>query len=88
MEQPTDKVKSLASEAVKLLDNYKIEHINPTFDGGMMIEFTKHKSCYLLEIFNDGDVVFLIRSNDQRAVWDLTHDNFLEKVKIMTLPTL
>lgn len=30
-------------------------------------------------------VSFLIRSNDQRAAWDLTHDNFLEKVKIMTL---
>ena len=60
--------------------NIKTEFVNPSHEGGLVVEFLKSDAYYLVEIFNDEDIVFLRRANERMA-WDLTEDNFIQKIE-------
>jgi len=58
----------------------KFEKLNSTQDGGIMIKFENIKGYYSsVEIFNDGDVVFLIKGTETKA-WDFKHEDFIQKI--------
>ena len=78
IEPPNEAVKNEAFRFLTRLNNYSLtaDYINPSHDGGIIIEFTKDNIFSVLEIFNDNDVVFLMREDNSRKVWDLNHSNY------------
>jgi hypothetical protein len=78
IEPPNEGVKNEAFRFLARLNNYSLtaDYINPSHDGGIIIEFTKDNIFCVLEIFNDNDVVFLMRENNSRKVWDLNNSNY------------
>lgn len=69
-------------DLIKLLDKFdiKTEFVNPSHDGGLVVEFFKRQTYYLVEIYNDEDIVFLKRA-EKREAWDLTEDNFIQEIE-------
>jgi len=64
------------------LKETSIEYMkNETEDESLMYEFIANKNYYMLEFFNDGDIVFLERSPKEINVWDLKENDYLEFVK-------
>jgi hypothetical protein len=78
VEPPNDAVKNEAFKFLTKLNNYSLtaDFINPSHDGGIIIEFTKENVFCVLEIFNDKEVVFLIRKDNIRKAWDLNHNDY------------
>ena len=58
----------------------KPKFINPSFEGGIIIEFEKDETYYMAELDNEGDIVFLIRNNNGVQAFDLTPDNYLDQI--------
>jgi len=70
----------ILENAVKLIESkgLSIDMINPSQDEGIMIEFrSKNNEYCMVEIFNDGNIVFLTRT-EVRSAWNLTYDNYYE----------
>ncbi len=83
IEPPSELVKKYASNfLLKLSTNYSINahFVNPSHNGGIIIEFNKENIFSIVQIFNDEDVVVLIRSNNKRKAWDLNLNNFEQLV--------
>jgi hypothetical protein len=78
IEPPSDAVRNQTFKFLTKLNNYSLtaDFINPSHDGGIIIEFKKEDNFCVLEIFNDQEVVFLIRNNNTRKAWDLNHNNY------------
>jgi len=70
-----DKVKKI----LELIPYY--DFAGPSQDG-IMIEFYNRSGDYcMIEFYDDGDIVFLIRSPSEIESWDLTEDNYYEFIK-------
>lgn len=73
-----------AQRALDLLNSKNIsqEFLNPSPEGGIIIEFYNNDNYYLIEFFNDEEVVFLKRDpNKRRSTWDLTSNNYLNTIE-------
>ena len=56
--------------------------VSPSPDGGVMIEKITSNNYFLIEFYNDGDIVFLKRKPDgQREAFDLEFEELLEKIE-------
>lgn len=73
----------LPDETIDYLQNLGItpDFINPTQEGGLMIEFQAEGVYHMVEFFSDGDIVFLKRGAKATEAWDLTSSNYLPKLK-------
>ncbi len=82
VELPSELVKEHTSKFLFRLSSYSINahYVNPSHNGGIIIEFNKGNIFSVVEIFNDEDVVFLTRNKDKRKVWDLNLSNFQDFV--------
>lgn len=68
----------------KLLKEKKVEleFLNPSNEGGTLIEFYHNDIRYTLEIFNDQEIVILYRKNGKRKAFDSNENDifdFIEK---------
>lgn len=51
--------------------------ISPSPDGGVMFEFRRANRYYLVSILNEGDIVYLTRTGDEKATAvEVTEDKF------------
>ena len=64
------------------IKNIPLDFLNPSHDGGMILEFHIGNDYHLIELFNDGDIVLLKRNNqrNQREVFDLDEKSLFEFV--------
>lgn len=62
-------------------NNIALDFINPSHEGGVIIEFTSGGSYFLIEIFNDSDIVLLKRDGDNRVAYDLEENNIISTLK-------
>lgn len=59
-----------------------VEFVNPSHDGGIVIEVYKNAEYHLLEVYNDKDIVYLIKAKEGTRVYDTNKNDiltFLEK---------
>ncbi len=56
------------------------DFINPSKEGGVILESSKDGVYYLFEFFNDGDIVFLKRNGQNREVFDLDKKGLLQVI--------
>lgn len=57
--------------------------VSPSLDGGIIFEFFKNDNYYVIELFNNGDIVFLKRENDKESdVSDLSLKQINQKLFI------
>ncbi|NVJ46462.1 MAG: hypothetical protein HWE07_05015 [Cytophagia bacterium] len=61
--------------------DFSIDFINPSREGGVILESSKDGTYYLFEFFNDGDIVFLKRNGQNREVFDLDKRGLLEAIE-------
>lgn len=55
--------------------------VSPSPDGGVMLELIIEGEYYLIEIYNDGDLVFLVRSVDgKREAYDFDLKSLIEEI--------
>lgn len=55
--------------------------VSPSPDGGVMLELQENGHYFLIEIFNDGDIVYFKRSADgKRESYDVTTEEVIEKI--------
>lgn len=80
---PNDEVINLAYSTLENIERYyfSILFINPSSDGGIIIELNRAGIYYLIELFNDGDIVFLKRDGENREVFDLDKEGLFELIK-------
>lgn len=81
-EPPNDQVSVYAQKFIDELksNGLKYSSISASQEGGLMIEFLLEENYSMVEIFNDGDVVFLVRGTEKTSVWDFNHENFISKI--------
>lgn len=62
----------LASKILEYIEGRSIEvsFVNPSHEGGVVIEFYLNNTYYLIEIYNDKDLVFLIKEKDNTRAYD------------------
>lgn len=62
----------LASKILEDIEDHSIEvsFVNPSHDGGVVIEFYLNDTYYLIEVYNDKDLVFLIKEKDSTRAYD------------------
>jgi hypothetical protein len=74
-EKPNLEIMEISKNIIKKLSlkNVNLDFVNPSHDGGMIIEFQLKNTYHLIELFNDGDIVLLKRNIDtkKREVFDL-----------------
>ncbi|MCE7072018.1 hypothetical protein LZG74_17005 [Dyadobacter sp. CY327] len=68
-EQPSKASFVLANEAYFLIkkNNGCIDHVNPTEDGGILIEFYHRETYQFLNIYNDGYIIYA-RNDDPISI--------------------
>ena len=54
--------------------------INPSVDGGIMVEFEDKGIYRMVEIDNEDDIVLLIRDKEKTEAFDLTPRNYLVQI--------
>jgi hypothetical protein len=59
------------------------EFVNPHGEGGVMIEFFQRNDVYLIEVYNDQEIVYLIDSNDQISTFDLDETGLNRKLNTL-----
>ena len=61
--------------ALKLTRKHFIlpERVNASADEGIIFEFLKGDKYYLIEFYNDGDIVYLKRENTKSEAFDITN---------------
>ncbi|GEM_PF-3928497 len=82
MEIPNQKVLNLTNSVLKKIisQGFLIDFINPSVEGGIILELDRYGIYYLIEFFNDGDIVFLKRNGDNREVFDLDEEGLFEQI--------
>jgi hypothetical protein len=60
---------------LKELFSVNLEFVNPSPDGGVIIEFYESGVYFLIEFFDDGDIVLLRRDEENTKTWDFTSSN-------------
>lgn len=84
LESPSDLAIDLALKTLGLYTELDITpEVNPSLDGGVIFEFFKNESYYLLEIFNDGDIVFLERRGSTRNVNEYSFEDFKKRIELI-----
>ena len=58
----------------------KPKFINPSIEGGIVVEFKNKGIYYMAEIDNEDDIVFLIRDEKRTKAFDLTPENYLDQI--------
>lgn len=58
----------------------EIDFINPSHEGGIVIEYHIEEHYFLIEIYNDYDIVFLKRKGGTREVFDTDIDGIFELI--------
>lgn len=77
--------KNVIAQSIKLLDIVFPKGISPTrisasIEGSVIWEFIRNDKYYLVEIHNDGDVVYLRREHDKRIALDLNFETLIEQI--------
>jgi hypothetical protein len=82
LDVPSYKVLYTASLTLEKLNELKfsVDFINPSQDGGVILELNRHGHYFLIEIFNDGDIVLLKRNGENREVFDLDRKSLFELI--------
>lgn len=82
LEVPSYKVLYIASLTLEKLNvlKFSVDFINPSQDGGVILELNRHGHYYLIEFFNDGDIVLLKRNGENREVFDLDRESLFELI--------
>jgi hypothetical protein len=80
---PNDYVKSNSKIALETIVNNsgKVVFINPSFDGGSIIEFEKNNDQFLIDISNDKEIAFLKRSVYPKEIVDLNEDSLKDYIQ-------
>jgi len=83
IDAPSKNVLESCSLVISMLNRkgFNIDFINPSKDGGVILELTKDSVYYLFEFFNDGDIVFLKRNGQSREVFDLDKKSLIEYIQ-------
>lgn len=76
---------NLIDQTLKFLSALDIapDFVNPSQEGdSTIIEFTVREKYYMVEVYDDGDIVLLTHDKgvNRVHVWDLTSDNYLQKL--------
>ena len=58
----------------------KPKFINPSVEGGIIVEFENKGIYYMAEIDNEDDIVFLVRGKEKTKAFDLTPENYLDQI--------
>lgn len=74
-EMPSEGSFSLASVAVGIIKklNGQIDHINPTEDGGILIEFYQKGIFHMLDIYNVGEIIY-VKDAQTKIVENISHN--------------
>ena len=82
VESPSGWAIDVSKKIIKHLaaKNAQVEFLNPSQDGGVVLEFTISDTYLLIEVFNDKDIVFLKRKNKNRDVYDATEKNIFKLI--------
>ena len=54
--------------------------INPSVEGGIIVEFENKGVYHMAEIDDEDDIVFLIRDEEKTKAFDLTPENYLDQI--------
>jgi hypothetical protein len=54
--------------------------IGASYEGSIIWEFLRNDKYYLIELHNDGDIVYLKRNNEKRVALDLTFESLMSQV--------
>lgn len=73
-----DKTETLLYALLK--KGVKPKFINPSIEGGIVVEFENKGIYYMAEIDNEDDIVFLIRDEERTKAFDLTPENYLDQI--------
>ncbi len=79
---PSDWVENRVSDLIKVLDfdSISIDFLSKLTEGGALIEFSRKDQFFSVEVFNDEDIVLLVKYGDTIKAWDLDEQNFIPKV--------
>ena len=58
----------------------KPKFINPSIEGGIVVEFENKGIYYMAEIDNEDDIVFLIRDEERTKAFGLNPENYLDQI--------
>ena len=54
--------------------------INPSVEGGVIVEFENKGIYYMAEIDNEDDIVLLIRDKERTKAFNLSPENYLDQI--------
>jgi hypothetical protein len=63
-----------------LQEEIKPKFINPSVDGGIIVEFENKGIYYMTEMDNEDDIIFLIRDEKKTRAFDLNSENYLDQI--------
>jgi len=74
-EVPSKESFFLANAAVDIIKklNGQIDHLNPTEDGGILIEFYQKGIFHMLDIYNDGEIIY-VKDAQTKIVENISHN--------------
>lgn len=59
--------------------------INPLGEGGVLIEFFNDEDSYVIEIYNDKNIVYLIDSSNGMIAYDLNKEELIQKMDKLSI---
>ncbi len=82
IERPNSFAESQAIDILNYLNNKKIavDFVNPSNDGGLILEIYLGSDYYLIEVYNDKDIVFLSRKSGGQKIYDTNSENIFSLV--------